>query len=160
MAKSAYQIDHRTALKHKKRASQTAIVVSLPPTPKPLYSWWIVFDLTRSLSIPTALWPHTHTKPTCAAWARAWPTLREAVFLCLEGKDLVMEPTIERVLSYHLSKEAQNLSQKTSPSFTCPGGYFWLGVTRRMEFKMNILSLCQRISPICFFCPKVFPTLK
>lgn len=65
MAKSAYQIDHRTALKHKKRASQTAIVVSLPPTPKALYSWWIVFDLTRSLSIPTALWPHTHQTHVC-----------------------------------------------------------------------------------------------
>lgn len=41
--------------------------------------------------------PLTCIKPTCEASARAWPMLGGAVFLCLEGQVLIMEPTIAPV---------------------------------------------------------------
>lgn len=89
-----------------------------------------VFKISLHNHCSVVSFPLTHIKLTCGASARAWPILRGAVFLCLEGKVLIMEPTIASaffaatrccwfVISYDLL-EAQDLSHRTYPFVAYP----------------------------------------
>lgn len=121
-----------------------------------------------------ALWPSTHQTHMCClsqssehVWAHAerscvplpWgqrPGHGAHYWLCLLCSNKMLLACAQVWSQYKIFPR-----KSIHPSFTCPGGYSWLGVTCRKESKVNsILSLCQRISPICSFCPEAFPTLK